>query len=210
MITLRSLSLVAASCLVVASARGQTVLTFSSLDSAGNGYRFLSSPVYAEGGFQIRASTGFCTQQTPSSGPSDFYAGSTGLANCYANGLNTLTKVGGGTFSLNSIDLAPFAFSYGGNALVSFLGTTNASPLSVSFRTPTKLQFQTFAFTGWDNLTSVSWRHLAPYHQFDNITLDTPAPIVTPEPTTIVLLAFGLLAVAGMRRRGTVFQSRLV
>jgi hypothetical protein len=176
-----------------------SIMTFESLAwSSGTGaYGFpdgytYSTSDYTESGFTISPSsgTGFCliAQDNP-----NLFMGSTGLSNCNANGINILTKVGGGTFSLSFIDLAPFGrfldpvSPYGGGALVTFVGTkADASTVSVTFTTPPDAApfpayaFQTYSFSGlgFDNLVSVSWTHVSPYHQFDNITLDA-APLDT-------------------------------
>ena len=135
----------------------------------------------------------FCSNYDPSRGSSPSWAGSTALFNCRDNGITTLTKTGGGTFILNSIDLAPFdtdSPSYGVGASVTFTGTkSDLSTVQATFTVPLTLQFATYSFTGFDNLESVRWQHVWPYHQFDNITLDGGA---APEPATAVLLAAGL------------------
>lgn len=150
---------------------GGAVMTFSSLAAPGSGYTNYRGP-YSEAGFTVSANYGFCFAQTPAT-TSDFFAGSTALSNCYANGINTLTKTDGGTFALISIDLAPFAASYGGGAPVTFAGRkADGTMARVTFKAPMSASFATYSFKGlgFTNLTSVTWRHVAPYHQFDNIT----------------------------------------
>jgi hypothetical protein len=56
---------------------------------------------------------------------------------------------------------------------VTFVGRrADNSTVSVTFRAPATLAFSRYYFSGlgFDNLTSVTWTHVAPYHQFDNIT----------------------------------------
>jgi hypothetical protein len=189
----------AATLLSAATLSGQTVMTFEQLASPGSGYRFLP-PLYEEAGFRITANVGFCTAETPAPGVrSDNWAGSTGLSNCFVNGTNTLTKIGGGSFSLFSIDLAAFGLSYGFNAPVTFIGHALSSTMTATYYTQPPMAFHTALFNNWDDLQSVSWTHVSPYHQFDTITLDVPAQ-VTPEPATLVLLATGLVALVCVRR----------
>jgi hypothetical protein len=135
------------------------------------------------------------------------WAGATGLFNCLPNGLTTLTQVGGGPFSLDSIDMAPCncGSGYGAPSVVfqgtRMDGTTVASP---AFAVPDIMSFATYSFAGMGfvDLQSVSWYHNAPYEQFDNITLEA-----TPEPSSALLLAAGLAAALAMvrarRARGT-------
>ncbi|MFN0101122.1 MAG: Ig-like domain-containing protein [Bryobacteraceae bacterium] len=156
-----------------------TVMNFESLATPGTGYTFSFVP-YTEAGFTITpkavglpppAEGGFCLIQT---GNTDLFMGSTGLSNCFAGGTNTLTKVGGGTFSLVSIDLAPFGRSsgYGGGAQVTFVGTkAGGTTVSRTFTAPLTFNFATYQFSGFDNLVSVVWTHVSPYHQFDNVKL---------------------------------------
>jgi hypothetical protein len=132
----------------------------------------LSSP-YLEAGYKVTSSGSFCYPQTPPSGTSDFYAGKKALANCNANGINTLTRVDGGTFTFSSIDLAPFANSYGGSARVTFTGTkADLSTVTETVHVSSLFVFTTYRFTGFDNVISVSWQHVAPYHQFSDIVVD--------------------------------------
>jgi len=68
--------------------------------------------------------------------------------------------------------------------------------------------FQTFSFTGFADLTSVSWGQpqlAAGLHQFDDIRLEAVTAAV-PEPSTFAMV--GLMTVAGLgvawrRRRAT-------
>lgn len=149
-------------------ANARTIMTFEALAMPGAGYTIIPSP-YTEAGFTITANN-FC--QIQSQNP-DLYMGSTGLSNCTSNGTNTLTKVGGGKFTLSSIDLAPFGRSYGLGALVNFEGTKeDGSKVYAHFTAPQNYRFEKYTFSGFDNVMSVLWKHVFPYHQFDNITLN--------------------------------------
>lgn len=54
------------------------------------------------------------------------------------------------------------------------------------------------AFSGFDNLDSVTWIQSSPFHQFDNIALDESA---VPEPGSLALLGLGLAGCAVVRRK---------
>jgi hypothetical protein len=180
-----------------------TVIDFTSLATPGTDYTFLFSP-YTEDGFRITPSgggAGFCQIQSQNT---DLFMGSTGLSNCFQNGINTLTRVGGGAFDLFSIDLAPFGRSagYGGGAPVPFVGTkADGSTVQTEFTAPPTPGpfpangFQTYTFSGFNDVVSVSWTHVAPYHQFDNITIDAlpgsspnnpVLPPIIPQPSVFI------------------------
>ena len=197
-------------CLVCTIAYGQlTVITFEPLAwSSGtgayafpDGYHYSSAP-YSEAGFTITPSTGtgFCIIATDNPYLS---MGSMGLSECNDNGVNTLTKNDGGTFTISSIDLAPFGrlvdpiSPYGGGALVPFTGTkADGSTVSVTFTAPLTYNFQTYRFPPtFTGLVALSWRHLSPYHQYDNITLisqeQAPSILVLNRAASNALVASG-------------------
>ena len=182
-------------CLCQNTASCATVISFDlALHQAGGSWYGLASPSYTDSGFTLTAASIFCAMQDPRPGTSVSWAGATGLFNCLPGGLTTLTKVGGGPFSLDSIDMAPCNCGSGyGAPSVSFHGTrmdgtTVDSPV---FTVPDVMSFATYSFAGMGfvNLQSVTWYHNAPYEQFDNVTLDA-----TPEPSSALLLAAGLAA----------------
>ena len=96
--------------------------------------------------------------------------GSTSLLNNTPNGTITLTQNGGGTFSLNSIDLDSLNGSY--QVSVNFVGTkSDNSNIYAHFDSDSTKGFQTFNFTEFTDLISVSWVQEPSYHQFDNIVV---------------------------------------
>jgi hypothetical protein len=116
----------------------------------------------------------------------------------------TLTHDDGTPFSLLSIDLAR-NFPFDPAPTVTFIGTkAGGGTVTESFTvtTPEGVRaFQTFAFTGFTDLVSVSWGQpvLADgLHQFDTIRL-----AVIPEPSTLTLAGIGGVALVGLavRRR---------
>ena len=186
---------------------GGVVLDFESLHRTGSTYFFLPGSSYSEAGFTISALAAgnapgglLCSEADPGGGASSYWAGSTGLSACLDNGTSVLTKDGGGPFTLNSIQLAPFSLvDYGGNAAAIFSGLKmDSSVVQATFNAPMTMSFATFTFTGFDNLQSVAWGHVSPFHQYDNITLDGGAG--TPEPYSGALLSLGLCGIISKTR----------
>jgi hypothetical protein len=145
------------------------------------------------GGFVFNSpDTGNGSPQTVGNNP--YYAGANGLA-AFAPATITLSQTSGEPFSLLSIDLAR-NFAFDPAPSVTFTGTLAAGgTVSETFTVTTPsppLIFQTFDFTGFTGLSSVSWDQGAAgqsIHQFTNITLSTG---VVPEPSALTLLALGL------------------
>jgi len=97
-----------------------------------------------------------------------------------------------------SIDIAPFARSYGFNVALTFTGYRNDGTTATRHLTgPPAMQFDKYTFAGFTDLRELRWRHgQHPFHQFDNIVLNQ-----VPEPATGALLAVSSLAVVLVRRR---------
>ncbi len=145
------------------------VLNFESLRIDGASLTDVGSN-YIEDNFTIsKARQDFWNLYSINSG--DFrWNGSTSLFNNTINGTITLTQNGGGTFSLNSIDLD--WLNGGGSVPVNFVGTkSDNSSVNARFDLDFSKGFQTFNFTEFTNLVSVSWRQESAFHQFDNIVV---------------------------------------
>ncbi len=172
-------------------------MTFEPLAQAGTSFQAVGSS-YSEAGFTVTSASanGMYSAQTGNVGG---YFGSTSLFENSFSGAVTLTESGGSAFALNSIDLAPVATFWPAGATVTFSGALNGGgTVSQSFTLDNTYIFQTFFFTGFSNLLSVSWTQDFPYHQFDNIVLNSAA---VPEPGALALVALALVGMAALRRK---------
>lgn len=186
----------------IQTARADILLDF---DDVAPGTLLVLSPYEAQGfevfstgaGFAFNSvDTGSGTPQIPGINP--FFAGANGFTS-FAPAIIQLTRLSGEPFSLVSIDLARnFAFDAAPTA--TFIGAlagggTVTETFTVTSPSP-PLVFQTFTFTGFTGVTSVTWTQPSPpeaLHQFGNIRLAIQA---VPEPPGLALLALALLLVA--------------
>lgn len=153
---------------------------------------------YAEDGFLLSNlnTSGFDFSTWGST--SDFYTGSTALANDNDGGLTQLSQIGGGLFSLSSISLAALYPSITEDSVeVSFTGLLgNGSTVSQTFMVAAGMP-QVFNFdSSFTNLASVSWANNAMYHQFDDINV-----VAVPEPESYAMLLAGLGLIGALARR---------
>ncbi len=170
---------------------------------------------YMSQGFTLTSSSGGFVFNSPDTGNGSpqpignnpYYAGANGLA-AFSPATITLTQTSGEPFTLLSIDLAR-NFEFDPAPTVTFTGTlAGGGTVSETFMVttpppPSPPGFETFSFTGFTGLTSVSWDQPLfnlGLHQFTNITLSTG---VVPEPSALTLLALGMpLALAWRLRMG--------
>jgi hypothetical protein len=166
-----------------ATASSQVVIDFESLASPGVDNTVVTT--YLEDGFTLVNATTPTSSgafASPQSGNWRF-VGSTTLFNNHFAGVTVLTKDDGSVFDVASIDLAEMMGLVLGSLLpvesttIPFTGTrADASTVSVTFTTDGVFGLETFTFSGFTNLTSLSWDQVYPWHQFDNITLDAAHP----------------------------------
>lgn len=201
--------------LPIASVHAQAVtVNFNTLTEAspGSGTRYLSN-CYVESGFVFTAVGVSCSGTTS---VNVFLAGSAnsplfgdGLGSTPSLILNTLdaslidiTRVGGGTFMLNSIALGVFD---GAGTTVRFTGFGAGLTVTQTFSLlSTQVGFNTFSLNNsFTNLTTVRITALdefaEPLVKFDNVSLF--AQSVVPEPSTIVLSAGGLFVLGALAQR---------
>lgn len=184
------------------SSANAVVMDFNSLDgdgeanSAGIANRGL---LYTENGFrldQLSVSDSFGSIHSPSYR----FTGSASFYNSVQNGITRLTRVDGGAFDLNSIDLDSLNIPV--SVSVTFSGELNGGgTVTQSFTTDNLFpDMETFTFDStFSNLLNVTWlqdpEYLL-YHHFDNIVV---GPV--PEPTAMALIGLGLGGIIAMRRR---------
>jgi hypothetical protein len=179
----------------VDSAEALTIIDFEPLNDPGTGDTDVGTS-YSEDGFTLKA-----PNLRSINSPSSRFNGSTSLFDNTFGGVTTLIKDGGGLFSLNSIDLD--WLNGVGPVPVNFVGTkADSSTILANFTLDQDQGFETFNFSGFNDLVSVSWEQEPGFHHIDNIVLDRePIPEPIPEPLTILgTIVAGCFGV-GMKRK---------
>lgn len=184
--------------LVGVGTSGATTITFDSLEHPGNSYTYMYNMSYSEGGFVLTGSGDLGTPQQLSPA----YLGSASLFSILMDGVVTLTSETNSPFTIIAIDLAYFppfdpgaSVTFNGyDAMSNLVATTTYSPVGITWSTVN------FGPT-FQNISAVSWTQSSPYHQFDNIVLNSESPTATPEPSTMLLMGIGAAGAAFMRRR---------
>ncbi|HEY8832610.1 MAG TPA: PEP-CTERM sorting domain-containing protein [Gemmatimonadaceae bacterium] len=159
---------------------------------------------YSEAGFTL-TDGGIYGLATWCSDATAFYAGPALFSNT-EGGIAVLTRDGGGTFSIDAIELAHLGG--GSQPAQSFTFTGNyfgGGTVSETFIIPDQVAhpaFTPFVFdANWTNLVSVDFASQdSPFYQFTNVLLDSSGTTV-PEPASMALLATGLIGVFGAARR---------
>ncbi|MFZ5828742.1 MAG: hypothetical protein ACOY3P_01575, partial [Planctomycetota bacterium] len=188
------------------------VIDFQSLQIAGTGYTIITSGsnsapppanVYVEDGFRLSTNSDSFYRYGTSAVQ---YSGSTALVNNGGNAFTTLTSVDGSAFAVTSINLAKLTTSQS-NGNVTFTGERSGVVVATQTFTFLGSSFaqQMFNFpSSFNNVTSVSWQQVSPFHQFDNIVVDAAVPLPIPEPLSLAIwggLGVAGIAVSGAHRR---------
>lgn len=203
------------------------VIDFESLATAG---QFLTN-TYTEDGFLLDTPTNFLGYKFVVTNSDDQgYQGSTAIGAGTIQSI-TLTKIDGSPFTLSSMDFTG-AGVLGQSTTPTFTVTGSIlgdGTVTQQITIDQLSGFQTFTFTGFTNLTQVSWDFA--WNQVDNIVLDPGTSIcdsrttgldragcsagengskgreiasgrvVNPEPTTWLLFGTGLGALGLLKRR---------
>ena len=127
------------------------------------------------------------------------FSGSTAVAGVSSSALYILTRQGGGSFDLQSIDLAEFSTTEGEPISVNFTGIlSDGNVASQSFSLDgTAFAAETFTFdSSFDSVVALVWQQSSPGHQFDNIVISQ-----IPEPSSFVILSAVAVLASSRRRR---------
>jgi len=193
-------------------ARADIVLKFSPLPAFcafnSDGWDVNGSP-YTESGFQIAVPAPAQTVSWCAASPN--FAGPALWINIFGAAGATLRAVDNSPFSIASIDLANLFASAGGNGPLTFTahvagGGTLTQTFAFGMLGTAPPVFSTFSFgAAFTNLVSLDLpsqgnaSNTIPSYQLTNVRLN--ASTVTPEPATWLLVATGLVGVAGFAKR---------
>lgn len=170
---------------VVAAAPAQAaVLNFESL-AVNNSNLNNVGTTYTENGFTVSQVGSQPFQLAVFGTQATQFPGSTALFNDTVNGLISLTQVGGGAFTLSSIDLANIN-NTATPTPVTFSGLRADTTTIAQTFTSSAPGLTTFNFTNFTDLVSVDWTQASPFHQFDNINVSAASATAVPEPLTVL------------------------
>ena len=179
-------------------AQAAPTITFDAFDST----TITGVGSHAEGGFQL---SGDALTVIGTDWLAFYSTGSNSMISNQGNGNITLSKVGGGAFAFNMIDVSELGNSGNLSATnVHFIGQlSGGGTADVTIGLDLVFGNQTVDFGAlFASVTSVSWTQASPFHQFDNLVIDA-ATGALPEPGALALvaLALGGLGVASRRNK---------
>lgn len=167
-----SLTAILGAMLGVGTSAGAQTLDFQHLEQNNNQVNNVGN-VVTEDGFEVTKAPGepfefavFGTQESR-------YPGSTALFNNTVNGLIKITKVGGGTFDVASIDFAMLNGT--GSVTINLTGrrpdNSTVQQQIVHTDNSLPLNLVTYTLNGFTGLASIEWLQQSPFHQFDNVVI---------------------------------------
>lgn len=192
--------MVLAACAALGAQAAPTI-TFDAYDST----TLTSTATHVEGGFQL---SGDALTVIGTDWSAFYSTGSNSMISNRGDGTITLSKVGGGAFAFNMIDVSELGNSGNLSATnVHFIGQLSAGGTAdVTIGLDLVFGNQTVDFGAlFASVTSVSWTQASPYHQFDNLVIDAAASAL-PEPGALALVALALGGVGVASRRNKAQQ----
>lgn len=169
-----SLGAILGAALGLAASASAQVLDFQHLEQNNNQVNNVGN-VVTEDGFEVTKAPGEPFEFAVFGTQENRYPGSTALFNNTVNGLIKITKIGGGTFDVATIDFA--MLNGGGSVTINLTGThpdnTTVQQQIVHNDAGFPLDLVTYALNGFTNLVSIEWTQQSPFHQFDNVVIRT-------------------------------------